>query len=96
MPLPYHPDYTPCHVGKAGDFAFLDAGSAAGLVPCKVLSVAPRTEGGQEVEIRLTATRRAWKRGEVLIEDAYRVVPRKAVYRRSYSYGIRTYTWNAS
>ena len=63
-------------------FAYFD--SFAGLVPCRVLSVA--TDG---VVVRLTAARGPYRRGEVLTWPHTRIVSRKAVYRSGYTYRIR-------
>ena len=71
-----------------GTFAYLD--TFAGLVPCKVTAIS-----GEGITIRLTATRGAYKRGEVLTyERGDSIVPRECVYVRDYQYRIRnTYQW---
>lgn len=71
-----------------GTLAFFDTLSA-GLIPCKVVAVA---DGA--VNIKLTATRKAYKRGEIIAADAFSVVPRNHVFTRGFHYRIRTnYRW---
>lgn len=63
---------------KAGELAYLDTFS--GLVPCKVLAVLESGDGhhcsGGRLMIRLTAGRGAYRKGEVLDERAFSVIPR--------------------
>lgn len=76
-------------IGQVGDFAYVDA--FAGLVPCKVLEI-----NGRSLTVRYTATRGAYKRGTVTTHSAHWVVPRKAVYVRSYQYKISPYKWEGT
>ena len=63
-----------------GSLAYYDC--FAGLIPCKVLSITG-TSGmcgsDQQVTFKLTASRGAYKRGEVLNSWGLHVVPRGAV-----------------
>lgn len=73
-------------------FAYLDTFS--GLVPCKVLCGDPR--GG--VRVKVTATRGAYKRGELVTMAQNWVYPRDCLRRVRGSYGTRIslapYDWN--
>lgn len=82
---------------KTGQLAFLDV---AYLVPCKVLAVLESGNGlrslNGKVKVKLTATRGAYKRGEVLEYTADHVIPRKHVFVRSSKYRIQTdFAWVA-
>ena len=78
---------------KTGCLAYLDM-CESGLIPCKVLSItAPKepllfhlTLGGISTSIKtkvvLTDTVRAYKKGEVLENDAAHTVPRKSIYKK--------------
>jgi hypothetical protein len=83
-------------VYRAGILAYVDTFS--GLVPCKVLRVIEPctlsvTSG--RIEVKLTATRGAYKRGEVLIETGQDVVPRERVYVRAYQQRIQNgFVWH--
>jgi hypothetical protein len=82
------------HTLRAGQLAFLD--TFAGLVPCKVRTLvldddSPAGVLRWTVTVKLTATRGAYKRGEVLTfagDDGRNVVPRSAVYVRNYKFRI--------
>ena len=83
---------TPKHL-----FAYYD--TMAGLVPCRVFgieSVSPIY--GTTVQIRLTATRGAFKRGEIMTAPAHKVWPRDISFPRRGSYGQRwivpPYSWH--
>ncbi len=81
----------------AGQLAYLD--TFAGMVPCKVLRVIEPASGNTvtkgKIEIRLTATRGAYKRGEVLIDQACNVVPRPQRFCRCGKYKVNTnYYWS--
>lgn len=67
---------------RKGALAYVD--SFVGLLPCKVLSVFNEPIFGAVANVKLTAARGPWKRGEVLAKwSALRVVPRGAVIKRS-------------
>ena len=72
--------------GRAGDLAFLDTFS--GMVPCKVESIK-----GTEIIVRLTATRGAYRKGMFERSSSRWVIPRPAVYQRSYKQYILPYRW---
>lgn len=58
--------------------AYID--SFVGLVPCKVRSVVSDSSGVVALEVRITATRSSYQRGEyVLVLGNDRIVPRWAV-----------------
>ena len=69
--------------------AYLD--SFSGLVPCKVLAIT-RGNGLTQVQVKLTATRCAYKCGEILTDNSLHVVPRGAVHVRGGQYRIRLYS----
>jgi len=78
---------------KANGAAYCDC--AAGLVPCRVLSI--RGESGQanstqEVTFAITASRGAYKRGEILSSDALSIAPRDAVKRRKHGVVVLPYS----
>lgn len=79
---------------RTGEFAYVD--TFAGMIPCKVLSVRrPVGEVGDryiEVIVRYTATRGAYRRGEVNTHRAWQVCPRKAVVTRGWQQRIKPYT----
>lgn len=78
---------------RTGEFAYVD--TFAGLIPCKVLSVRRVGEVGDryiEVIVRYTATRGAYRRGEVSAHPAWRTCPRKAVFTRHGRQLIKPYT----
>jgi hypothetical protein len=73
--------------------AYLD--TFAGLVPCVIVaidgeSIGRRAVGEKSITIRLTATRGAYKRGEILRESAVDVPPRNCVIRRRYGSTINS------
>lgn len=76
-----------------GDLAYCDA-FLSGLIPCKVLDIEPASVSGYAITVVLTATRGAWKRGEVLVRHSTdrSVIPRGAVYRTSGQYRIAPYS----
>ena len=77
---------------KTGCLAYFD--SFAGLVPCKVESVQREANGlihTVRVQVRFTATRGAYKRGESHTESALWVFPRGAVYRQRSMSGARVH-----
>ena len=87
-------------VYRQGTLAFLD--SFSGLVPVRVLSVPQHGPFSgwvvhpedSNLTIQVTAERKGYKRGEVLKADAFRVVPRNHVVRRSQSFRIvKNYSW---
>ena len=65
-------------MNKIGELAFWD--TSCGMIPCKVLSVR-EDPTGKKVKIRLTASRGAYKKGEVREESTFWVVPRGNVRR---------------
>lgn len=74
------PNYLPRCL-RAGSLAYLD--TLAGLLPCKVLRVWRADEyPTMRVDVELTATRGAYKRGEQLTYAAKDCPPRDAVRRR--------------
>lgn len=83
-------DLTPVPL-RAGMLAYYDT-TFNGHIPCKVLELKER-EGrpGWEAVIRLTATHKAYKRGEVLTVPATEVPPRdkRCIYRRDYKTVVR-------
>ncbi len=83
-------------IHTAGELAYLD--TFAGLVPCKVTAVRVSSDEGYErvrVSVKLTATRGAYRRGELIDnQDGAYVVPRCKVRVRDHKYRIRTdYAW---
>ena len=71
---------------KTGSLAYFD--TFAGIIPCKVLKIERLTDAIPKnyvassstlATIKLTATRGAYKRGEILQEWSLHVIPRKAV-----------------
>jgi hypothetical protein len=75
---------------KTGIKAYYDTFS--GLIPCKVLRVYRTGNEYNAVDIKLTAGRGAYKRGEVLQAlSTQHVCPRNAVYVRNGQYRIRAY-----
>jgi hypothetical protein len=70
---------------KAGSLAYLDCFS--GMVPVKVLSVTAK-----DASVRVTATRGAYRKGEVMTWRHSRVVPRSAARFGKYSTRIRPYS----
>jgi len=93
-------DKTPTNNGspvlRAGILAYLD--TFAGMIPCKVLRVTAlepiHTDGTvlHEATVRLTAGRRAYRRGEEFTELAHHVVPRSAVRWSKYGTRIMKFT----
>lgn len=78
-----------------GELAYLDTFS--GLVPCRVLGWVkedPYFGDRDELQVKLTATRGAYRRGEVSQWPVGTVVPRSSVRVRSGQYRIRNdYAW---
>jgi len=74
---------------KAGALAYFDC--AAGLVPCRVLSIKGRANSAQEVTVQITASHDPYKRGEIVNSAAHWVVPRDAVRRRKHGVTILPY-----
>jgi len=77
---------------KAGALAYFDC--AAGLVPCRVLSIkgqAGQANSTQEVTVQITASHDPYKRGEIVHSAAHWVVPRDAVRRRKHGVTILPY-----
>jgi hypothetical protein len=75
-----------------GTSAYYDTFS--GLIPCIVLEVTERCYGFRvgprnTVKFRLTADRGAYRKGEELTADAFRVPPRKMIRRLQYSNRIQ-------
>jgi hypothetical protein len=70
---------------KTGCKAYLD--SFNGLIPAVVVSVTDMWN----VKLRLTASRAAYKRGEVIETNSLHAVPREAVHVRSGQYRIGFY-----
>lgn len=76
-----------------GAKCFLDTFS--GLVPCVCVSVSTQSLGNvsygdNSVTVKLTASRGAYKRGEILAQPASHVPPRDCVRVRDFHYRIRT------
>ena len=71
---------------EAGALAFIDT-LFNGLVPCKVIEVVyqgnGRVMGSGELRVQITADRGAYKRGEILTENATQVFPRNHIRRRA-------------
>lgn len=79
---------TPHYVGEVAYFDTI----GFGLVPCKAVD-----SDGRNVQIRITATRGAYHRGEKMVTTGYKVPPRSSVFVRSGIYHIRNdYHWEAS
>ena len=88
---------------RPGALAYLDT-FAFGLVPCKVVSIPkggpfPGWIVGQpevgHISAKVTATRGAYKRGQVVSMPASHIVPRQHVITRFYTFRIRTnYSWH--
>jgi hypothetical protein len=86
---------------STGELAYVD--TSCGLLPCKVLTVPKggpfcgwliRGHAEDDLTVRLTATRGAFKTGEVLKYRPSSVIPRDHVFTSSYQYRIRTnYSW---
>ena len=74
-------------IGNTGDLAYIDS-IKAGLVPCKVISIA-----GRDVTVRVTADRYGYDRGAVVTLYCLQVIPRGAVHRRRYTTTIGPYQW---
>lgn len=70
--------------------AYLD--SFSGLIPCKVL----RLVHSRCLEIQITTTRGAYKRGDVLEQSPHSVVPRSAVRLQAHTYRIRPHKWQGT
>lgn len=77
----------------AGELAYWDTFS--GLVPCKVLTVTQKKwVQGLSLQVRLTATRGAYKRGETTWVRAKGIVPRSSVRSYDHKYVIvADYEW---
>lgn len=75
----------------AGDLAFYDTFS--GCIPCKVLSISgsPGNTSQCRIIFKLTTSRGAYRRGEVLESDALKVIPRPYVKGNRIFGG---YTWS--
>ncbi len=66
---------------ESGDAAFYD--TFAGTIPCKVLSITGRSGNpgsAQTITVKLTASRGAYKKGEVIESNGLKIVPRAAVH----------------
>lgn len=80
-----------------GELAYLDTFS--GMVPCKVVDITTERAWMSDMErpvvvVKLTATRGAYRRGEVIPMPPEHVVPRSSVRVRSGQYRIRNdYAW---
>ena len=84
---------------KRDALAFID--SFAGLVPCKVLRIKHNDihkcgtfaqQSDITVTVRITATRGAYRLGEVLTLPSHNVVPRGSVYTRNGQYRVAVYS----
>lgn len=78
---------------RVGCLAYYD--SLSGLIPCKVLSISGENghaSSEQDVTVKLTANRKAYKRGEVITQSALWVIPRDAIFKRRYGARIGYYT----
>lgn len=73
---------TPRVLHYVGELAYFEA-FGAGLVPCKVIGVQEGYNRETLVQVRLTASRSGYRRGEVLLHPAQYIVPR-ANYRRAW------------
>lgn len=78
---------------KTGILAYLDTFS--GQIPCRVLAVAGDSEGricapSPTVKVKLTATRGAYRRGEIVESTAFHVYPRECRVVRNGHYRIKT------
>jgi len=86
------------HDGSIGDLAYWDT-IGGGLIPCKVIDIPAagcgRWHSGGSVVVRLTATRGAWKRGEVIRSNASGVIPRGMVQFKKNGFAIVDvrYSW---
>lgn len=79
------PAWSNMHTGvKVGDLVYVDAFRSSWL-PGRVEGY---TSGG-EVQVKLTAARPGYRRGEVISQRSNNVVPRKHVYTRNGQYRIR-------
>lgn len=68
--------------------------SASGLIPCKIVAAwHGEGAGGWRFLVELSANRGVYSRGGVQESSALSVIPRSAVYRRSYQFRIRAYVW---
>ena len=74
----------PFRVIETGTLVYLDT-IRSGLVPAKVTKIYP---GAFRAEIKITADRLAYKRGEVIEVKTTGLVPRESVYVRSGQYRI--------
>lgn len=76
----------------AGELAYYD-GFIAGMIPCRVISVK-----GDDITVRLTATRGAYKVNEILQHcRQYDVVPRASLVTRRWRQRIlNNYRWEDS
>jgi len=74
-----------------GTLAFLD--TFAGMIPCKVIKILidganGKIVGHDELEIELTKSIGAYRKGEILTESASNVVPRPHRIKRQFDYRI--------
>ena len=77
---------------KSGSLAYVDTFS--GMIPCKVLGIrgiSGIASSEQDVDVILTATRGAYKKGERLTWRGHKVVPRRAARFRKYGTRILQY-----
>ena len=76
----------------AGELAYWD--TFAGLVPCKVLEIRSNELDRLSLRVKLTATRGAYKRGEVAWVRSRAIVPRGSVRTRNHKHLIvADYEW---
>jgi hypothetical protein len=84
-----------------GSLAYFD--SFSGLIPCKVLEISDKLKSDSKfagktsdciISVKLTANRRAYKRGEIIKSDALKIIPRQHISRRKYGARIiGGYSW---
>jgi len=72
------------------ELAYFD--SFSGMIPCKVINIS-----NDKITVKLTGTRGAYKRGEILTFNTLHIVPRESVHFRKYETTIsNNYQWIVS
>jgi hypothetical protein len=77
---------------KTGELAYLD--TFAGLVPCKVVKMEGASgfpSSSQTVVVKLTTSKGAYRRGEIIESNGLHVVARGAVYVRGGQFRIKAF-----
>lgn len=91
-------DHSIIHDGAVGELAYADI-PRAGLIPCKVVEIhvagCGRWASGGKIEVRITANRGVYKRGERITCSACDVIPRKMarINRNGFTVVDVRYSW---